>query len=97
MTIPEITTFGIYLLAMLTIGIIFQRVTGNVSDLFCPFFFFVDINSFVFNFSKLKPLALILKPILFFDLHIAVLVLELISLRSHTYGFHGQAFDKGLS
>ena len=29
---PEIITFSIYLLGMLTIGIIFYRITGNLSD-----------------------------------------------------------------
>ena len=32
MSIPEITTFCIYLLGMLTIGMIFYRLTGNLSD-----------------------------------------------------------------
>ena len=32
MSIPEITTFCIYLLGMLIIGVIFYRLTGNLSD-----------------------------------------------------------------
>ena len=32
MSIPEITTFCIYLLGMLAIGVIFYRLTGNLSD-----------------------------------------------------------------
>ncbi len=32
MSIPEITTFCIYLFGMLTVGIIFYRITGNISD-----------------------------------------------------------------